>query len=260
MSSRTAGWNLLIDTAFPWFFRHRAESAPRPRVAPDIARSRGAVAERTSRPSGACSDPRQLSVALASSQTRLDAALHAIQALERNNHRLKRQALRFARLAAHARHYAYHDGLTDLPNRRMLGDRFRQIKAQAQRHDWQIGFMMLDLNHFKCVNDRFGHAAGDDLLRHVATCLLGCTRRSDTVCRLGGDEFVIMLPEIQGREHMAVLAAKIHARLAQRYVVEGACIDVATSIGIAIYPADGEELDILLKQADIRMYRAKNAR
>jgi len=165
--------------------------------------------------------------------------------------------IRLAQRVAQARHFAYHDELTGLPNRSLLLDRLRQAVAQASRQHKQVALLFLDLDGFKGVNDRFGHAAGDTLLQQVAERLAACIRGGDTACRYGGDEFVIMLPEIDGAESAAAVAQKIHGHLAAPYVVDGQAITVTASIGAAVYPADGKDCSELIKQADIAMYLAK---
>lgn len=101
---------------------------------------------------------------------------------------------------------------------------------------------------------RFGHEAGDELLKHVATCLVSCIRRGDTVCRYGGDEFVIMLPGLDDRERMVTLGAKIHARLQAHYAVQGQAVGIVGSIGTSIFPSDGDSFKMLINQADTSMY------
>lgn len=175
-------------------------------------------------------------------------------ALQLDNARLRRKAVRLALMVAGARHHAQHDELTGLPSRRLLIDRCQQALSQARRKHEQVGFMMIDLNGFKRINDRFGHEAGDELLKHVATCLVSCIRRGDTVCRYGGDEFVIMLPGLDDRERMVTLGAKIHARLQAHYAVQGQAVGIVGSIGTSIFPSDGDSFKMLINQADTSMY------
>lgn len=195
--------------------------------------------------------------ALASSQQQLQAARQEIEVLAASNLRHRRKLIRLAREIAQARHFAYYDELTGLPNRRLLLDRLNQAMAQGARQHKQVALLLLDLDGFKSINDRLGHGAGDKLLQQVAQRLTACIRVADTACRYGGDEFVIMLPEIDGRGMAAAVAQKIHAYLAVPFFIDGSAITLTASIGTAIYQADGQPGSDLIKQADIAMYRAK---
>ena len=127
----------------------------------------------------------------------------------------------------------------------------------AVRRNRRVALLFLDLNDFKKINDAYGHAAGDGILRQVAERLRACIRTSDTACRYGGDEFVVLLPELEGRESALAAARKIRARLAMPCMVDGVEITVTASIGVAIYPADGREYDDLMRVTDGFMYRDK---
>jgi len=155
---------------------------------------------------------------------------------------------------------AYYDALTKLPNRELFRDRLANALAQANRHDESVALMFLDLDHFKNINDSLGHRAGDDLLKAVASTLEACVRNSDTVARLGGDEFIIVIPAVIQVEDIAKVAEKIIYAMEKPFEIEGAHkIHVSTSIGISLYPTDGQNVDALLKNADTAMYRAKEA-
>jgi diguanylate cyclase (GGDEF)-like protein len=184
-------------------------------------------------------------------------ARQQIEMLRRSNARLTKKLFRVRRDAARVRRLAYHDGLTGLPNRSLLIDRLTQATAQAARQHKQVGLLFLDLDQFKRVNDRLGHAAGDKVLQEVAERLSACIRSCDTVCRYGGDEFVIMLPEIDGRECVEAVARKIRTCLAFPYVFDDQALVLTASIGIAIYRADGRDLHELIREADSAMYLAK---
>ncbi len=199
----------------------------------------------------------KLSRALAMSQQRLRAAEHRIETLGKRDSRIRRRFLRLAQEAAHVRHVAYHDELTGLPNRSLLFDRFTQAVARAARQDTQVALLFLDLDGFKRVNDRFGHAAGDRLLQQLAGRLSACIRASDTACRYGGDEFVVMLPEVDRPESAAAVAEKIRAGLAAPFVVGDSTITLTASIGTAVYPIDGRNYRDLIHRSDIGMYRRK---
>ena len=152
---------------------------------------------------------------------------------------------------------AHHDGLTDLPNRVLFLDRVHQACQYAQRRRSRFAVIFMDLDHFKHVNDSLGHAVGDVLLRTIAQRLTGTLRGSDTVCRLGGDEFVMLLSEINGPDDVGQVAKKILRDVALPCVLEGTEVNVGISLGIAIYPVDGEDPDTLMKHADAAMYRSK---
>jgi diguanylate cyclase (GGDEF)-like protein len=152
---------------------------------------------------------------------------------------------------------AQHDFLTDLPNRLLFHDRVNQAIGSALRHGKLVAVLFLDLDGFKQVNDSMGHSAGDKLLQSVANRLLGCVRGSDTVSRQGGDEFVVLLSEVQHSEEAAIIATRMLAAVAEVHVVDQYELRVTTSIGVAVYPADGLDAATLIKNADTAMYQAK---
>ena len=152
---------------------------------------------------------------------------------------------------------AYYDALTGLPNRLLFRDRVVNAIAQARRHRRGIAVMYLDLDHFKLVNDGLGHSVGDALLSDVAVRLQGSIRASDTISRLGGDEFTILLNDTSSSDSVFGVARKVLQSLARPFRVEGHELYVTASIGISVFPADGEDVEKLLKCADSAMYRAK---
>jgi len=154
-------------------------------------------------------------------------------------------------------HQAYHDILTDLPNRVLFKDRLGLAMLQARRNHGELAVMFIDLDRFKLVNDTLGHLVGDDLLQQAAARLKACLRRCDTLARLGGDEFTIVLPELKGRQDVAALAVKFLECLEQPFHLSGHEVHISASIGSAIYPGDGESIDELLRHADIAMYQVK---
>ncbi|MFA6014801.1 MAG: EAL domain-containing protein [Gallionellaceae bacterium] len=154
---------------------------------------------------------------------------------------------------------AFYDSLTSLPNRALLNDRLRQMITDASWHAHQAGVMLLDLDRFKVVNDTLGHPAGDELLREAAARLTYCVRGYDTVARLGGDEFAILLPEIRSGDDLGRVANKILEAFGAPFLLDGKEVFVSCSVGIAVYPADSEDGDDLLKQADSAMYFAKRS-
>jgi diguanylate cyclase (GGDEF)-like protein len=152
---------------------------------------------------------------------------------------------------------AHYDGLTEVPNRRLLHDRLRQALARARRESRIAALLFLDLDQFKEINDTLGHAAGDLLLRAVARRLVECTRASDTVARLGGDEFAVVLPEVGHVEDVSKFARKILGAFRVPFSIERRELQVSASIGIGLYPVDGLDAESLLRSADIAMYHAK---
>jgi len=154
-------------------------------------------------------------------------------------------------------YFAQHDSLTELPNRALLNDLFTQALVTAKRRNTVLAVLYLDLDRFKHINDSLGHAAGDRLLQAVALRLIECVRASDTVCRLGGDEFVLVLSEVAHAEDAAVCADKILSSLRLPSIIDGQEVHISSSIGIAIFPGDGAEVEVLLKNADSAMYEAK---
>ena len=156
-------------------------------------------------------------------------------------------------------HLAQHDGLTALPNRLLLKDRLGTAIALAQRRRKPLAVCFLDIDGFKRVNDSLGHAAGDGLLRSIATRPARALRQSDTVCRFGGDEFVIVLSELERAEDAAGVAAKLLAALAVPHQTDAGEITVTASLGVALYPTHGETVDTLIARADAAMYDAKRA-
>ncbi|MGA2813590.1 MAG: EAL domain-containing protein, partial [Candidatus Acidiferrum sp.] len=160
-------------------------------------------------------------------------------------------------LALQMVHSAQHDVLTNLPNRALLNDRISQSISLARRQGRAIAVLFLDLDHFKYINDSLGHAVGDQLLKCVAERLQGSVRGSDTVSRQGGDEFVILLSELAHPENAATSASKILHSIGSPYCVAGHDIHIDGSIGMSIYPADGQDAESLIKNADTAMYHAK---
>ena len=152
---------------------------------------------------------------------------------------------------------AYYDALTGLPNRLLFRDRVVTAIAQAQRNRRTLAVMYLDLDHFKLVNDGLGHSIGDKLLGQVAERLATSVRASDTISRLGGDEFTLLLNDVGNSDAVAGVARKILHSLARPFKVDGHELFITASIGISLFPNDGDDVEILLKSADSAMYRAK---
>ena len=156
-------------------------------------------------------------------------------------------------------HMAHHDALTGLPNRVLLRDRIQQAIAQAHRAGTQLAVLFLDLDRFKTINDSLGHQLGDRLLQSVASRILVCVREGDTVSRVGGDEFVIVVPGIANSTDASSVATKILEVLASAFHLHGHDLHVAASIGISLYPGDGDDAETLMRNADTAMYHAKDS-
>ncbi|OGR14963.1 MAG: diguanylate cyclase [Deltaproteobacteria bacterium RIFOXYB12_FULL_58_9] len=155
------------------------------------------------------------------------------------------------------RQAAFKDPLTALPNRTLFEDRLDHGLIQAKRHGRKLAVMFIDLDQFKSINDSYGHALGDDVLLMVAKRLQDLVRSEDTVSRWGGDEFVCLLLNVQQETDVAHLAEKMVFRIAETCVFGETVLSVRASIGVAIYPGDGEAADALIKNADEAMYKAK---
>jgi diguanylate cyclase (GGDEF)-like protein len=168
-------------------------------------------------------------------------------------HRGGRQAVAKERLALH-------DGLTGLPNRELLRDRLGQAVEAARRTGDTVVVMLMDLDHFKEVNDTLGHHHGDRLLEEVARRLRAALRESDTVARLGGDEFAVLLPRVPRAGDATVVAGQLLGALREPFAIDAVSLDIDASVGIAVAPAHGDDVEALLRRADAAMYEAKQSR
>lgn len=163
------------------------------------------------------------------------------------------------RAEALANHLAQHDALTGLPNRMLMQDRLQQAIHHAERHGKLVGLLFIDLDHFKQVNDRYGHETGDQLLQAVAQRLLACVRQTDTVARIGGDEFVVVISEAANQDALVQVAEKLLGAFSQAFQLPLCTLTMSPSIGISAYPSDAQDAVDLIKAADAAMYAAKNA-
>lgn len=152
---------------------------------------------------------------------------------------------------------AHHDSLTGLPNRALLNDRLEMAVTIARRQHELLAVLFIDLDRFKNINDSLGHEAGDNILKEAATRLSSVIRMGDTVSRLGGDEFVVLFPNIKNASNVADLAIKLCAVLREPYLIDGMSMHITPSVGIAMYPNDGDTANALIKNADAAMYLAK---
>ena len=157
------------------------------------------------------------------------------------------------------RQLAYYDALTNLPNRALFNNRLALELNRAQRNKQKASIMLLDLDKFKNVNDTLGHSFGDKLLQDIGKRLTATVRSSDTVSRMGGDEFILLLPEVSHLEDVTKIAEKVLDVLRNPFLINDQKLQITTSIGISIYPDDGEDAETLIKNADIAMYKAKQA-
>jgi len=153
---------------------------------------------------------------------------------------------------------AFHDPLTGLPNRKLLVDHLTRAIYQARRDKCNLAVYFIDLDRFKVINDSLGHAAGDKVLQAVSSRVTAALREADTVARMGGDEFVALTPDIHGVEDAVHIAQKVRDAIREPIQIEGRELFVSASMGVAVYPADGEIAETLLKNADTAMYRAKS--
>jgi diguanylate cyclase (GGDEF)-like protein len=157
------------------------------------------------------------------------------------------------------KHLATHDSLTDLPSLRLAKDRLAMAINLARRYKKSVAVMFIDLDGFKAVNDTLGHDAGDYVLQQVAQRMLSCVRKTDTVARIGGDEFLIIATEINTPDNAAQIAEKVIHLVSKPVIFKGQQVVVGASIGIALFPDDGKDMDQLIKKADEAMYRIKKA-
>lgn len=163
------------------------------------------------------------------------------------------------RLEEIIKHQAHHDTLTDLPNRHLFMDFLVMKLVQARREGTKLALMFLDLNGFKQINDTLGHSCGDRLLQEVARRLRACIRESDTVARLGGDEFTVLMPDLAQTDDVGVVLNKVLGVFETQFMLDGIAVDATSSIGICMFPDDGDCGEELMKKADIAMYDAKGA-
>ena len=180
--------------------------------------------------------------------------------------RAMRYAIERKRMEERLHHMATHDALTGLPNRSLFHDRLTHAIELSRRlssgknEKWELAVMLLDLDNFKSANDMYGHLQGDILLQVVTEQLRDCVRESDTVARMGGDEFTLIFENVSGTDDAAGLARKVLAVFDRPFQFGGHELNVTASIGISLYPRDGQDAETLLSRADIAMYRAKRSR
>lgn len=180
--------------------------------------------------------------------------------LKLDNDRLQRRIAELARDAAESHRLAHQDDLTGLPNRRQLMNRLQWAIANARQRRLQLALLFIDLDDFKGVNDRLGHLIGDQLLTIVASRIAACVRSDDIACRYGGDEFVALLPNVSDLSVALRVAHHVEERIGRGYRIAGEEIRITASVGLAIYPCDGDCYEELLRHADADMFGRKTAR
>jgi len=185
-----------------------------------------------------------------SSLIRRDGKPYAVQGIARDITERKMFEQKLSEMATH-------DFLTGLPNRVLLNDRFTMALAQAHRNKHRLAIVAIDLDRFKSVNDTLGHQAGDDLLKGIAKRLKESVRSSDTVARMGGDEFLLLMPELHMTGDAIKIIEKIAAAFKEPFVIEGSRLNMSASMGLAIYPDDGEDMEALMRKSDDAMYNIK---
>lgn len=193
-------------------------------------------------------------------EARLEVALQAQKRLRAENARLLRSLEAASRRAATAQRIARHDSLTGLPNRLFLIERLQGAIATAGLRRRRLALLFIDLDGFKAVNDTFGHAVADRLLAAVGSRIAACVRTDDIACRYGGDEFVALLTDLGDTAFALGVSRKIREHIAETYMIDGHEIRITASIGLAVYPDEGDRWGALLSHADAAMYRDKAAR
>ncbi len=193
-------------------------------------------------------------------EARLKVALQGQKRLRAENARLLRSLEAASRRAATAQRIARHDGLTGLPNRLFLIERLQGAIAAAGQRRRRLALLFIDLDGFKAVNDTFGHAVADRLLAAVGSRIAACVRTDDIACRYGGDEFVALLTNLGDTSIAFGVSQKIRKHIAESYTIDGHEIRITASIGLAVYPDEGDRWGALLSHADAAMYRDKAAR
>ena len=177
--------------------------------------------------------------------------------LKSTHHRLQEEVAERIQVEKQAKHIAYHDPLTNLPNRRLLYQRLEEMLAFSQRYGGKLAVLFIDLDRFKTINDSLGHQVGDALIQEVATRLKPILRNTDFVARLGGDEFVVVLPKIDSSHEASYVASKMLEVMVSSIDIWGYELHVTPSIGISVFPDDAETVDMLIRNADAAMYHAK---
>jgi diguanylate cyclase len=206
---------------------------------------------------GALSHSEAIEAEIQGAAEELVAVNHALGEEVAERHSLEQQLTESRASEREALHDALHDKVTGLPNLALFNDRLRNAMAQAERHKWRLAVMFIDLDNFKVINDTHGHDVGDLVLSTVAERLNSQVRSGDTVCRRSGDEFLLLMLEAKDSDNAALFAEKLIERLADPWQNDQVRLSVRASVGISMYPEDGQTAPLLLKCADLAMYAAK---
>ncbi len=194
---------------------------------------------------------------LAITEKRLNGVLRENENLKSNSEYLMQALDATSRRAVAAQRVAHHDVLTGLPNRLLLIKRLQLAIRNASSRHRQLALLFIDLDGFKIVNDRFGHTVADRLLSAVGARIAASVRAEDLACRYGGDEFIALLADVDDAAVASNVSEKIRKHIGESYSIDGVEIHITASIGLALYPADGQRYDALLNRADAAMYRDK---
>jgi|SRR5688572_2282281 diguanylate cyclase (GGDEF)-like protein len=194
---------------------------------------------------------------LAAAEKRLIGVLRENENLKSNNEHLMKALDATSRRAVAAQRVAHHDRLTGLPNRLLLIKRLQLAIRNASSRQRQLALLFIDLDGFKIVNDRYGHGVADKLLSAVGARIAASVRAEDLASRYGGDEFIALLSDVDNAAVAGFVAEKVRKHIGESYTIDGIEIHVTASIGLALYPADGQQYDALLNRADAAMYRDK---
>lgn len=247
-------------TAFGLVTPMSTPSEPAPQTAPTDAPATADHTGPAHHNGNASHDPlHSADLALRTAETHLHLALREVETLKRHNRSLLGALADAAARGVELQHAAYHDELTGLPNRRLLDAQLQPGEVGAFSAQRRFAVVFIDLDGFKRVNDRHGHAVGDRLLVTVSHRIRSCLRAEDLACRFGGDEFVVLIAGVEDQATIAGIADKIRRHLDSDYPVAGHQIHMRASVGYARYPRDGEDIQTLLNSADASMYRDKPA-
>ena len=182
-----------------------------------------------------------------------------LELLKVRNDELQKYQEEIRRSEARFKELAHHDPLTGLANRILFQEQLTKAMMRAKREQRSIALLFIDLDNFKIVNDTAGHDAGDAVLQETGHRLLDCVRGYDTVCRIGGDEYVALLEQLPERVVVESVAERIVAKMSKPFVYQEHCFSVSASIGISMYPMDGDNMEELMHKADSAMYRVKRS-
>ncbi|MDT8902039.1 diguanylate cyclase domain-containing protein [Anaeroselena agilis] len=186
-----------------------------------------------------------------------EALVSHIEVLKIRNAEIEESRERIRQSEAKYKNLALYDSITGLPSRILFQERLARALLHAKKTEASVALLFIDIDHFKAVNDRGGHESGDAVLRETGKRIVACLREEDTAARFGGDEFVVLLEDLHDRQSAMKTGERVMAAMAVPFEVNGEAFAVSISIGISLYPCDGEDIDSLLKSADAAMYGVK---